>query len=264
MLIGMDDCWARAIGGCGTKLSREHYVSQSLWDGDNIDVIGFPWCKEAPKRIGLASLTAKILCDVHNSSLSPLDAAAGEAFATLRRVVAFTKKPKKKSKDRKGVRFQINGPLLERWFLKTAIGIFHVQKVDEVWRYDRAPLAAPSATIVEWVTGKIPIPAPLGLYMAANVGGDLQFQDSFEGGPLYYSDEGLIGFLFSFFGLQFLLWVADPAPPNPLYVPWKRGAGARTHDLHRHMRFIRWADGNRTSHFLDFLWPDRPIPQWLR
>jgi hypothetical protein len=257
----MDDCWARPLGGCSSKLSREHYVSQSLWPGASIDVVGLPWCRDEPRRIGLASLTAKILCDVHNAALSPLDAAAGAAMNTLRRVVAFHGTA---GKLKKGVRFEIDGPLLERWFLKTAIGILHVQRDDGIWRHDGAPLRAPSEQTVGWAYGLEPIKPPLGLYIAADVRGGLEFHDSFEGGPLYYFDQGLIGFLFRFYGLRFLLWLADPGPPSPLLVPWKRGAEATARDLHRHMGYIRFAAGKRTSHYLDFVWPDRPLAAWLR
>lgn len=259
----MEECWARSIGGCGSKLSREHYISESLWPDPSIDAIGFPWCRSEPKRVGIGSLTSKILCGVHNSALSPLDSAAGSGMDTLRRVVAFAKQPPIRP-SKKGVRFEIDGPLLERWFLKAAIGLSQVSKHDGVWRYDKAPLSAPSANTVGWVFGSHAMLSPMGLYLAADVRGGLHFQDSIEAGPLYYNDEGLIGFLFGFFGLQFLLWVADPAPPNPLYIPWKRGGGSTARDLHRHMRFIRFTAGKRTSHFLDFLWPDRPIPLWLK
>jgi hypothetical protein len=148
----MKDCWARAIGGCSSKVSREHYVSQSLWPDPTIEVVGFPWCKDEPKRIGLGSLTAKILCDVHNAALSPLDAAAGAAMDTLRRVVAF--RPNRRRRSKKGVRFDIDGPLLERWFLKTAIGLLHVQAdSNEVWRHDGSLLCSPSEKTVRWAYG---------------------------------------------------------------------------------------------------------------
>ncbi len=72
----MPQCWAASLGGCHPEQSREHLVSASLWGGNPIDVIGFPWCRHTPKRVGVGSLTAKILCRSHNSALSPLDGAA--------------------------------------------------------------------------------------------------------------------------------------------------------------------------------------------
>ena len=65
-------CWARGLGGCSDKISREHYVSAALFDDAKITVHGFAWCKEAPVTIGIGSATAKILCSKHNSDLLSL------------------------------------------------------------------------------------------------------------------------------------------------------------------------------------------------
>ena len=62
-------CWAATLGGCGTKLSREHLVSAVLWTGPTVIVSGLPWCKDAPKTVGVESITARILCRGHNSAL---------------------------------------------------------------------------------------------------------------------------------------------------------------------------------------------------
>ena len=34
----------------GDEQTREHLVSQSLWEGHGLAVIGLPWCKDEPKR----------------------------------------------------------------------------------------------------------------------------------------------------------------------------------------------------------------------
>ena len=81
----MEKCWANSLGDCDGKISREHTVSESLFKGTYVDVKGFSWCKSEEKRIGLGSLTKKILCEKHNSALSPLDAAASHAFDVLRK-----------------------------------------------------------------------------------------------------------------------------------------------------------------------------------
>src|SRR5687768_3950665 len=78
------NCWASIIGGCSDKASREHLVSASLWTKERLDVVGFPWCKDSPKRIGLSSLTGKVLCTEHNSLLSEADEAGKAAFDAFR------------------------------------------------------------------------------------------------------------------------------------------------------------------------------------
>ncbi len=86
-----------------------------------IEVSGMPWCVE-PKKVGLANLTSKVLCVAHNSALSPLDneavkfaEALRESFRLLQ--VRVSLKPRRWTKET----FRIDGPRMERWFLKTLI-----------------------------------------------------------------------------------------------------------------------------------------------
>lgn len=260
----MEKCWSKSAGGCGTKLSREHFVSQSLWPESSIDVVGLKWCRDAPKKVGMGSLTAKILCDSHNNGFSDIDSSAGNAFNTMRRTMALNReRSASRARKWKVVRYEIDGPMLERWFLKTALNVACLQESDEVWRLDKSPLTSPGPALVSLALGKQRLTSPMGLYMGAQAGLDLQFQDAFEAGPLYYFNEGVIGFLFVFHGLPFLLWLADPGPPSPLPIPWNRGGTAHARDLHRHLRYVRWQVGRHISHYVDFLWPDQPTASWV-
>jgi hypothetical protein len=83
-------CWADCLGNCQSKQSREHVVSGNLWLSSTVMVQGFSWCAEAPKEIGIAGLTAKILCIKHNSDLFSVDSSAGDSFAALREVTPLT------------------------------------------------------------------------------------------------------------------------------------------------------------------------------
>ena len=71
------DCWAWSLGDCGGGISREHYVSQSVFPDQSIFVQGIDWCLDEAKEIRIETLTAKILCKRHNTALSELDATAG-------------------------------------------------------------------------------------------------------------------------------------------------------------------------------------------
>src|SRR5271169_3677011 len=79
----MNTCWAACLGNCSDKISREHVITKSLFLDNEVTVNGLPWCVE-PKTIGMASLTAKILCSLHNSELSELDQEAVLFGATMR------------------------------------------------------------------------------------------------------------------------------------------------------------------------------------
>jgi hypothetical protein len=39
------DCWAASLGNCKGKLSREHVISDGIFDRENVVAFGFPWCK---------------------------------------------------------------------------------------------------------------------------------------------------------------------------------------------------------------------------
>src|SRR5665213_2855249 len=66
-------CWAACLGNCSNKMSREHIVTKAMYLDNEITVSGMPWCADEPKTVGMAGLTAKILCVAHNSALSKVD-----------------------------------------------------------------------------------------------------------------------------------------------------------------------------------------------
>lgn len=260
----MSKCWANVLGACSDKISREHYVSQALWTGPSVTVQGFSWCKEKPAAIGLGSLTSKILCTYHNGALSDLDAAAGDAFATIRNAVDLAnQRAGTPAKKHKRVGFGINGPLLERWFVKTAINIANVSDTKERWYFDKSPLGAPSAALASLAFEPGLIKRPMGLYAAGSVGGQIGFVDGLEAAPLYYFDQGAAGFVFRFFGISFLLWLSNPGPPPELALPWGMNETVASQHVLYHLAFLRWATGAKTSHYIGFGWPKTRPPAWL-
>lgn len=75
----MRNCWANTYSKCSGKLSREHLISSGIFEQKNIFVHGFEWCKEYEKKISVASITSKILCEKHNNALSGIDQAGIDA-----------------------------------------------------------------------------------------------------------------------------------------------------------------------------------------
>src|SRR3954469_10804919 len=101
------ECWASCLGDCGEGASREHYISEGVFDGELITAFGLPWCSDHPATIGLGSAVAKILCRKHNSALSDFD---GEAAKLSRFLFAnIIERPL----DEGNVRIQ--GVRLEKW-----------------------------------------------------------------------------------------------------------------------------------------------------
>jgi len=70
------------------------------------------------QAVGVESITARILCRVHNSALSDTDSAAGDAFQVLKRAGSASAMSAASSVCGKWkvVRYEIDGGRLERWF----------------------------------------------------------------------------------------------------------------------------------------------------
>ncbi len=119
-------CWgASSLGDCDGKLSREHTVSECFW-GDTSELIsvqGMRWCADAPKMVSVASMTAKVLCEVHNNRLGEtVDPVAALTTQTIKESMRLLEVRKKiGSRTYNVLKFPISGPRIERWFLKTLI-----------------------------------------------------------------------------------------------------------------------------------------------
>lgn len=120
----MKDCWANSLGDCGEKISREHFVSKSIFLNQLVYVQGFDWCLGDPVELPIESVTGKILCKHHNETLSELDAVAGAAFRSLRE----WDQTRQSRAALAGVnwipkQFEIDARKLERWCLKTLLNL---------------------------------------------------------------------------------------------------------------------------------------------
>lgn len=111
-------CYASRLTDCCLKLSREHYISESLLHYLNQDkkltISGLPWLEGESRIVSPNSLGSKILCKRHNSALAPLDAIAVRLFQAF---------------DEQGVHGSgqqllhlFSGHDLERWLLKVLCG----------------------------------------------------------------------------------------------------------------------------------------------
>lgn len=112
-------CYASRLADCSSTLSREHYISASLLhyldQFKNLTVSGLPWLNGQEKVLPPDALASKILCERHNSALSPLDAMAVHLFQAF---------------DEEGVAGSgqqllhlFSGHDLERWLLKMLCGL---------------------------------------------------------------------------------------------------------------------------------------------
>lgn len=115
-------CYAAPLGDCSLKLSREHFVSESLLKelcrDDEMRVSGLRWQKsDHEKVLPPNALASKILCERHNSALSSVDAIAANLFG------AFNEK--NAAGGGRQLLHLFSGHDLERWLLKVLCGLVY-------------------------------------------------------------------------------------------------------------------------------------------
>lgn len=221
-------CWADCLGNCERKQSREHVVSESLWQSNTVVVQGFSWCADAPKEVGIASLTYKILCRKHNSALSPVDASAGQTFDILREVARLKSVRESMTPIRWNVkRYILDGIMLERWFLKTLINIAFDGKYPI--GSESAVAGRPSERLVRIAYGLESFKERAGLYTMSRVGMEVAMEDRVSFSPIMArtgSGDFVLAGIFLFRGFQFLLYL-EPEGPQDLTGIYFKGEHLR-------------------------------------
>src|SRR5205814_7233185 len=123
--------------------------------------------------VPIGSFKSKILCDRHNSALSPLDVVGHRFFKSFRLLNAELRDETKKPKNRG---YLFNGHDVERYILKILCGDGFANKMQGMagrirnWR--------PSAQWVRVLYGLEPFPAGWGMYLAAALGEDIALDEN--------------------------------------------------------------------------------------
>lgn len=213
----MVKCWASSLGNCSHKQSREHIISKSIikdfsYPNEQIvDVYGVADSNEVVRRIGISSLSAKMLCTYHNAALSTLDSAAAEALNAFREVSRLVKNARSHAPtEQRSIEFEVDGALLERWFLKTTINLLYCPPHN----IKKIPIE-----LVEIVFGIRKYPHETGLCIAGIEGGQYSnFEGDFMFMPLINSRNEAEISLFDFRGWKFALPLTDSPLPAPLPI----------------------------------------------
>lgn len=199
-------CWAHALGDCN-KLSREHVVSRSIfasWCSCPTHVEGI--CRMPSGLRPESALTAKILCQKHNSALSPLDAEAGKLSALLLHSAA----------GQHIGRPELSGSLIERWVFKTLIN-----GLAAGWSDRRKWL--PSEQIVRFIFGTESLPRGCGLYSIDGSSEDLPNPQDAAVAPLWMGTDPitkkLVGGQVRINGLRFFAAFHDQIVPRIVGKP---------------------------------------------
>ncbi len=158
------ECWASFLGDCSGSISREHYISDSIFDGEAVTAFGLSWCKSSPVEISLRSAVAKILCRHHNQSLSPFDAEASSLSRFLSEHV--------QDRPLEPAELRVNGRKLEKWALKTFVNLGYLGALDPVEHVR----VQPDGLIVRHIFQNASLPSGIGLYFVAGALSNADFR----------------------------------------------------------------------------------------
>lgn len=110
--------------------------------------------------------------------------------------------------------FEVDGPLLERWFLKTIINMAVGQSLPI--GLGAAP-SRPTMELVEMVYGRRPIASPRGLFCVARPGNEHSFGEGFQSIFIHQHKRYLIGGLLAFRTMVFGFNFEDARIPPQLF-----------------------------------------------
>ena len=168
-----DRCYFSSHGDCSSKITREHFISRNILERITTDKLaienaGHIFGGKNKVEIGIDAFTAKVLCDVHNPALSPLDTAAGVAFSTIE---ALIKDIAKTADPAAAIRsFHLSsGVDMERWLIKVYCGLVAAEKIRGATGKILQRNALPSY-FFDALLGTSSLPSPLGLYQHTFVG----------------------------------------------------------------------------------------------
>lgn len=192
------DCWASVLKDCARGSSREHYISDGIFDGQQVTAVGLPGCRHEPMTIGLRSAVAKILCGKHNSALSPFDTEAGKLSRFLQTNVLD--QPLKQSA------ISLKGRSLEKWALKTFLNLGYIRGLHR----EQPNRLDPRLDLVRYIYEDAPVADGVGLYF---VTGTIS-NDGYARGVWWnviqnpQRLEEIFGMVFGFFGVRFVVSIS--------------------------------------------------------
>jgi hypothetical protein len=253
----MRKCWAESLGDCSDKLTGEHIVSAGLFQNDMVCVQGLDWCKDAPMTVGLANVKRKILCKHHNEIQSVVDDEAIVAFDAFRESVRLTNARVQMPERRWNiVRLDIDGVLLERWFLKTLINVT-AGGIHKIGPNSKVP-GEPSPDLVEIAYGRRKFVSDAGLYYSAEAGETITSEDRVTIIPFFDAkNEFVLGGTFYFRGYRFMLILLDVGFTGRVtFIHGDRRNSSRYPKPLRHIKYLKSTVGpsNYVSHIIDFKW----------
>lgn len=198
-------CYLSHTNGCSTKITGEHCISHNLLNkiekqNKTIDVVGLTWLPKGQlTSIGKKNLVSNILCDQHNSDLSPLDSAIGDLIDAIGGIDA-----EYLGASPVGRSYIVDGSHVERWVLKTVLGLV---KSKQIKQRSGEPFKLKSKCLELLCRPAARWPLGWGLYVATPIG-KIHHSSSFELIPQHNPDTGeliALGLKFNGIAMNFLM-----------------------------------------------------------
>ena len=166
-------CYLSPTGNCGTKITREHFISRSILERITTSTLKFKNAShffggKSTVEIGIDAFSAKVLCDAHNSALSTLDTEAGSAFLKIEDLYLDLTRVGEAKRVFKSF-YLSSGIDVERWMVKVYCGLVAAGKIrgirGTIVHRDTLP-----PCLFDSLMGRSTLDSPLGLYMHSFVG----------------------------------------------------------------------------------------------
>lgn len=159
-------CYASQLGGCSGPLNREHFISKNLLrefqEAGKLQVTGYPHGNDAGQLLmSVESMSAKVLCESHNSRLSGVDSEGGRFLLAFFEAHAGMLEGRFKADQG----YVSDGPLIERWMLKYAFGLIASGQAGVGTQ--RIERTSPPLGFLEVLFGLETLPNEWGLYTRA-------------------------------------------------------------------------------------------------
>lgn len=189
------DCWASVLRDCGRGKSREHYISDGIFDGQTVTAFGLPWCRDKPLTIGMRGAVAKILCVKHNSNLSEFDAEAAKLSKFL--VGNVLDDPLAEAS------ITLNGRHLEKWALKTFFNLGYIRGLHR----EQPNRLDPPPHLVRHLFSNEPVAEGVGLYFVTGKVSNHDFGPGVWWNAIQNPSNKaeIYGMTFTFFGIRFVV-----------------------------------------------------------
>ena len=172
-----DRCYLSPLRCCGAKITKEHFISRAILERITAGTLRFEgsghlFGGKRQVEIGIDDFCANVLCDAHNSSLSPLDTAAALAFSTIESLAGDCMDVSGLERGRSSFHIS-SGRDIERWMIKVYCGLLAAKKIRSASgrTVERDAL---EPYVLSSLLGATSLPNPLGLYMVTFAGQQLK------------------------------------------------------------------------------------------